>query len=979
MSGTVAYRLHGEVESPRPLRARDGLVAVTGWCLIDGSAKPPAVRIRTEAGTLPLTKRIKRSDAPGKSTPIECGFVIQGRLPQGVHVARFEAQLPDGQWECFKTLSLVIEARPFAAGVEFPAPAGKVSKRVHVEGWALHPRQTVQELSLRYGHQEIRCELNRPRTDVPAAYPDSPHAPRSGFKSKVILSAGRGPLRLRAKLADGSVALARSLLQIDVAMDEHHDARIDFGATRIPLSDAGHVVRPVRPPEKTGRPLNVLFVLPGSFASNSALHVAALANELCLAGHACAVAVPHDLETIAHHTAPAFRGLSYAEAEKGVVFANGHGPDVIHAWTTRENVRGLTEKLLARHRARVVVHLEDNEQQILALSLGRPAGELDKLPDAELDRLVPADLSHPRRSRDFLAAANGVTVITNKLSEFVPAGKACTTIMPAADERHYFPRPVPAAFRAALRLAPNTTVLFYHGNVHASNAAEMRELYAAVLELNRTGTPVTLIRTGLDRVDFLGPLAGEVAPHVLALGQILHHRLLPPLMALADIFVQPGESDAFNDYRFPSKLPEFFALGRPVVLPRTNLGATLRHGVDAWVLDRADAAGIATAVRALRADPALSERLSRGAAAYAAQHFSWRRSAEALARFYSTLVVVPPAVPLATRIAVTGGRGRLASLLADHLPRTEPKDSGPGTIAPAQAGGRSLGREHASTGHTGPAGAGNGASYELSLFSRGGGNGFHDLAGLEAALPGQQVLLHLAWSTLPATSEQAGGTEWQTDLPALEKILQAIAALPAKQQPHFVFFSSGGAVYGNAPGRPSRETDACQPIGSYGKAKRAAEELVERYAAQHGLACAILRISNPYGYPVPRNRVQGIIPHAIRCAVEGQPLTLWGDGHAQKDFLHYTDFLSAVESVVARRLTGTFNVCAGESHTVREVIALVEKHTGKKIELAFQPAPPWDVEDSRLDHSRLVAAAGWRPRVSLDEGIRRSVADYTAP
>jgi glycosyltransferase involved in cell wall biosynthesis len=165
----------------------------------------------------------------------------------------------------------------------------------------------------------------------------------------------------------------------------------------------------------------------------------------------------------------------------------------------------------------------------------------------------------------------------------------------------------------------------------------MRELYAAVLELNQGGIPVTLLRTGLDRVDFLGAMADAVAPHVLSLGQIPHHHHLPSLMALADIFVQPGGPDAFNDYRFPSKLPEFFALGRPVVLPRTNLGTQLRHGTDAWVLDRADAAGIAGAVRTLHADPALAARLGAGAVAYAAAHFSWRRSAETLASFYGSL------------------------------------------------------------------------------------------------------------------------------------------------------------------------------------------------------------------------------------------------------------------------------------------------------------------------------------------------------
>ena len=179
-------------------------------------------------------------------------------------------------------------------------------------------------------------------------------------------------------------------------------------------------------------------------------------------------------------------------------------------------------------------------------------------------------------------------------------------------------------------------MIFYHGNVHPSNAAEVRELYAAVLQLNRAGHSVTLLRAGLDTVDFLGPLAADVAPHVLALGQIRHHHQ-PPLMALADIFVQPGEPDPFNDYRLPSKLPEFFSIGRPVILPRTNVGALARHGVDAYVLERADAAGIAAAVIELRGDRALRERLSQGALAFAAAHFDWRRSAEALAKFYATL------------------------------------------------------------------------------------------------------------------------------------------------------------------------------------------------------------------------------------------------------------------------------------------------------------------------------------------------------
>lgn len=294
-------------------------------------------------------------------------------------------------------------------------------------------------------------------------------------------------------------------------------------------------------------------------------------------------------------------------------------------------------------------------------------------------------------------------------------------------------------------------------------------------------------------------------------------------------------------------------------------------------------------------------------------------------------------VSASKRIAVTGGRGRLAALIADHF------------RAPA---------------------------HQVTLFSRSGGEGFLRLEELTASLPMASTLLHLAWSTLPATSEFGGGTEWKTDLPQLESLLQSIATLPPQQRPHLVFFSSGGTVYGNAPGRANIESDSGQPIGWYGRAKLAAEQLIGAHAARHGLACTILRISNPYGYPVPKDRAQGIIPHAIRCAVERQSLNLWGDGSARKDFLYYTDFLSAVETVIERRLTGTYNLSAHESHSIREVISLVEKNTAQTITLRHQPAPAWDVQDSRLDNTRFVSAAGWQPQVSFAEGIRRATAGY---
>jgi UDP-glucose 4-epimerase len=297
-----------------------------------------------------------------------------------------------------------------------------------------------------------------------------------------------------------------------------------------------------------------------------------------------------------------------------------------------------------------------------------------------------------------------------------------------------------------------------------------------------------------------------------------------------------------------------------------------------------------------------------------------------------------PASPPAP-ISLTGGRGCLAGVIARHFAE------------------RNL---------------------PVVRYSRAAGDGFQTLADLAgpAAPPPAGTILHLAWSTLPYSAEQAAGDDATPDLALLEQLLRRCVTAPAR--PHFVFFSSGGTVYGNArAGRPSREDDPCAPIGRHGRAKLAAEQLVQRYGHEHGLAWTILRISNPYGFPLPSGRPQGIIPVAINCARTGQPLTVWGDGTARKDFLHYTDFNRALEQVVTRRLAGIYNVSHGHSHSIRELLDLIERATGARLPTRHAPPHAWDVHDSLLDNTKLRTALDWTPLVPLAEGIARTSRDLT--
>ncbi len=161
----------------------------------------------------------------------------------------------------------------------------------------------------------------------------------------------------------------------------------------------------------------------------------------------------------------------------------------------------------------------------------------------------------------------------------------------------------------------------------------MRSLYLAVAVLNREDFPATLVRAGTDYHPFLGPDERWGRRYSIELGPVSHTQI-PELLALADVLVQPGKGDAFNDYRFPSKLPEFLSVGRPVILPNANIGRHMEHRVDGFVISDMNAIAIADAVREIMSDEALYRTLSSGALEFFRKWLSWAKSGRLLRDFY---------------------------------------------------------------------------------------------------------------------------------------------------------------------------------------------------------------------------------------------------------------------------------------------------------------------------------------------------------
>ena len=325
--------------------------------------------------------------------------------------------------------------------------------------------------------------------------------------------------------------------------------------------------------------MNVLLVSHCDFTGNSALHVLAVAKALQAHDVSPAIAVPVHPETVDDLGRPPFPILSYAEArDDGVVFPDRRGPDLLHAFTPRENVRKLSEAIVTRYRCPYVVHFEDNEEIVLADELGAEAfAELAALPLALSDALVRPHRTHPVRGRAFLDGAAGMTALLDTLLEFKPDHVPGTVFWPGLDEALLDDPGDTGALRTELGLDPEEFVLAYTGNIHDSNLAEVRSLYLAVGALRSAGERVTLVKTGWNHVDMSWVDEYGLGEGVRELGFVPRERLWQ-LLGLADALVQPGGPNAFNDYRFPSKLPDFLASGKPVCCrPRTS-AATCETG-----------------------------------------------------------------------------------------------------------------------------------------------------------------------------------------------------------------------------------------------------------------------------------------------------------------------------------------------------------------------------------------------------------------
>jgi dTDP-glucose 4,6-dehydratase len=192
--------------------------------------------------------------------------------------------------------------------------------------------------------------------------------------------------------------------------------------------------------------------------------------------------------------------------------------------------------------------------------------------------------------------------------------------------------------------------------------------------------------------------------------------------------------------------------------------------------------------------------------------------------------------------------------------------------------------------------------------------------------------------------------------------------------------ASSSEVYGDPLFHPQRESywgnvNPIGPRGVYDEAKRFGEALTMAYHRSHGLDAKIVRIFNTYG---PRMRANDgrVVPAFITQALSGSPLTIFGDGRQTRSFCYVSDLIEGVYRLLLSDMNEPVNIGNPAEMTILEFAESVLQLTGSKSKVIHQDLPTDDPKVRQPDITLAKEALGWEPRISLEEGLSKTVAYF---
>lgn len=186
-----------------------------------------------------------------------------------------------------------------------------------------------------------------------------------------------------------------------------------------------------------------------------------------------------------------------------------------------------------------------------------------------------------------------------------------------------------------------------------------------------------------------------------------------------------------------------------------------------------------------------------------------------------------------------------------------------------------------------------------------------------------------------------------------------------------VFAGSGGTLYGTPTDLPTPESHPRRPVSPYGVAKKAVGDYLHFYAEIHGLEYTVLALANVYGPRQDPFGEAGVVAIFARRLLDGEPVTIYGDGRQTRDFVYVDDvvdaFSRAKEPGAASGLV--LNVGTGTETSVNDLYAAMARLTGTGAEAVYAPARPGEVLRSALDPALAGTELGWKQATTIEEGL----------
>jgi len=191
-----------------------------------------------------------------------------------------------------------------------------------------------------------------------------------------------------------------------------------------------------------------------------------------------------------------------------------------------------------------------------------------------------------------------------------------------------------------------------------------------------------------------------------------------------------------------------------------------------------------------------------------------------------------------------------------------------------------------------------------------------------------------------------------------------------------VYTSSGGSIYGVPRNYPTNETATPDPASPHAASKLSGEIYFNTFRHLYGMDCSAIAPANVYGPRQNPHGEAGVVAIFAKALLAEAPTRVFGDGSNTRDYVYVDDVVEALVRASGGAGGGQrFNIGTGVETSDRALHTLVSSAAGAPDEPEFAPPRPWDLTRSCLDARKAGMVLGWRPRVRLHEGVRRTV-DY---